>query len=464
MNRKIGILIAVWLITSAFPAFLYADTSYLLIQGPFGSSGSTLTYKFQVNYPTGYLITGQDLLDAVFGNPVTAGTVQNDPIFGGLPYFVSGSSTTGATYASYDPGTYLDLSFTLHSIKVDTDDSTPAGTSTLGWSYYVAGGAGDGAIFTPPSTYSYGTYPNAGAWTFSNDGTGSRFLSNGSFDGWVYGSTGSDIDFTPVGNVATIDNTSNSDDPSDFSTRGANDIFVTVNVTLAGKYTILLSATGAGATIPQGAGCATMMVTNKGGAIASGRLPDGEGFTASGYIVSGTAARSQFVIARALSYPSVTNQGSSGFLFGTLTFETLTGISNLHGTLQWVKPQQNTGPYPAPIDTNLNVIGSTYTPPARNSSVLPGFTTGTLALSDTTGLILSGTTQLTAANELTISHPADGVTVSINPANGTFRGSFDYSGNPHELTYFGGVLFQAQTIGAGFFLGPNAGGSVTLSP
>jgi len=452
---------AVWLITSAF---LHADTSYLLLQGPFGSGSSELTYKFVVNYPTGYLITGQDLLNAVFGNPVTDGTVQNDPVFGGLPYFISGNSTQGAGYASYGPGSYLALSYTINSVKIDTNDSTPAGTSTVGWNYYVAGGAGDGAIFTPPSTYSYGAYPDTDGWILSNDGTGTRFLSNGSYDGWVYGNTGSDIDFSPAGTVATIDNSSNSDDPSDFSSHGANDIFVTVNVTLEGKYTILLSATDTSATVPQGDGYATMTVTKGGGAVAAGKLPDGESFSASGYIVSGSAAKSQLVIARALKYPSVTDKGSSGFLFGTLTFVTMTGGSNLNGIVEWVKPQQRTGAYPASIDTNLKVIGSTYTRPGKKGSVLPGFTSGTLELSDTSGLILSGTAELTAANKLIVTNPADGVKVRINPKNGIFHGSFDDSGKRHELTNFGGVLFQDQTIGGGSFIGPDGGGSVTLAP
>ena len=471
MKRQIGILMAVWLITSAFLSVLHADTSYLLVQGPFGSGGSELTYKWQVNYPTGYLVTGQDLLDAVFGTPVADGQVQNDPVFGGLSYFTSGTSTLGAGYVSFGPSDYLALSFTVHSITVDTNDSTstttppPDGASTVGWNYYVAGGTGESAIFTSGS-YSYGAYANTGAWVLANDGADTRYLSNGSFDGWVYGNTGLNADgltATSGSTTAVVDNTSDSNNPSDFSNNGASDIFMTVNVTLEGKYTILLSATASGATVPQGIGYATITVGRKAGAIAAGKLPDGESFSASGYIVSGTATRSQFVIDKALSYPSVADNGSSGFLFGTLTFETLTGASNLTGTLQWVKPLQRKGDYPAAIDTNLNVIGSLYTPPGRKGSVLPGFTSGTLELSDTSGLILSGSSQLTAANKLTVTNPADNVKVKINPANGTFSGSFVYPGKGPKRTDFGGVLFQDRTLGGGFFLGPEGSGTVNLS-
>jgi len=454
MKRQIGILMAVWLITFAFPAHLFADTSYLLVQGPFGSNGSEVTYKWQVNYPTGYLVTAQDLLNAVLGTPIADGTFS-DPVFGERPYFIAGNSSRGAGYLEFF-GSLLTLSFTLNSTPVTTNDATPDGTSTVGWNYYVAGGSG---------AYG-GPYANTGVWLVSDDGQATRYLSNGSYDGWVYGNTGYDAEGDPAttgSTTAVINDASKSNDPSDFSAKSSNDVFKLVNVTLEGKYTVLLSATATGATLPPGFGYATMSVYNKAGAIVAGKLPDGESFTASGYLLSGSAARTQFVIDQDLSYPSVRDHGSSGFLFGTLTFETQTGASNFNGTLEWVKPQQTSGAYPAPIDTNLDVIGSVYTPPTTTRGVLPGFTRGTLALSDTSGLILSGSSHL-FAGQLVVPHPKDNLTVTINPATGIFAGSFDYPGKTPRLTDFGGVLFQDQAIGAGFFIGPNRGGTVTLSP
>jgi hypothetical protein len=238
---------------------------------------------------------------------------------------------------------------------------------------------------------------------------------------------------------------------------------MTVNVTPEGKFTLLLSATAKSATIPQGTGYAAMTVTRNGGVITAGKLPDGESFNASGYLSSGTGA-GQFVMTKALFYPSVTNHGSRGFLFGALNFLTLTGTENLDGTLEWVKPQQRKGTYPAAIDTNLKVIGSSYIPPRRKGSVLPGFTSGILALSDTSGVIFSGTAQLTAEDQLTLSHPTDNVKVNINPENGTFSGSFDYPGKSTVPIDFGGVVFQDQTMGAGVFIGPDGSGAVSLSP
>jgi formylglycine-generating enzyme required for sulfatase activity len=234
-----------------------------------------------------------------------------------------------------------------------------------------------------------------------------------------------------------------------------------------GNFTLLLSATATGPGIPQGTGYATMMIGAKGGVIMAGRLPDGESFNIAGALVTSNSGI-QFTIDKALAYPAVTNQGSSGFLFGALNFNKLSGTNDFSGTLEWIKPQQNLGAYPAAIDTNLNVIGSLYKP---GKSLLPGFTTGLLELTDTGALSVSGTTPLnqpvtlTPANTLSLTVPiSDKLTVTITPSTGVFKGTFLYPVKPPKLIDFSGILFQDQTLGGGFFIGPNGSGTVTLTP
>ena len=56
--------------------------------------------------------------------------------------------------------------------------------------YYLAGGGG------------LHSYPNSGAWSYSDDGSTTRTLANGSYDAWVFGNT-----FPPVainGNLPTV--------------------------------------------------------------------------------------------------------------------------------------------------------------------------------------------------------------------------------------------------------------------
>ncbi len=236
----------------------------------------------------------------------------------------------------------------------------------------------------------------------------------------------------------------------------------------AGRYTLLLSATAAGSTVPQGTGWATMTVSNNDVAILAGQLSDGEGFSTSAGIVTGTSG-SQVPIDTVLSYPSVTSSGATGSLAGTLTFDQLNG-SDFKGTLNWVKPQQTKGAYPAAIDTNLSVIGSPYTLVNTGSSVLPGFTTGTLNMTDKGTLRVSGTTHLdqtvtlSSSNTLVLASPVqDQLTVTITPATGVFKGTFVYPGKKTP-TAFDGVLFQDRITGGGFFLGPYGSGKVSLAP
>lgn len=226
MKRKIGIrigtLAAAWLITSASTCVSRADSSYLLVQGPFGPSSTEQTYKWQVNYPTGDLVTGQDLLDAVFGNntqPTYIGTYTDG--FGDAPYpeYEASNGSISVNYIYFaNPGGYFPISFTLNGTTVLQDP-----TYDPSWNYYVAGGGGGEG-----SDFSGAPYSNDGSWTFSNDGIDARTISDGSYDGWVFGYTGFD-DGEPA---ATIDNTSGVDAPTagTFSNTTPTDFFSVVNV------------------------------------------------------------------------------------------------------------------------------------------------------------------------------------------------------------------------------------------
>ena len=173
MKKKI-ITLAVALFAAA--AGLRADTSYLLIQGPFGPLNAELTFKWQVNYPAGALIYGQDLINAVFGTPTPNGTYTDGFTFV-YDYYTAGTSTQAAGYIDFGttPGTLTSpflVSLTLGLTTVTQDPNYDPG-----FTYYVAGGGGAQ------------TYPNAGTWSSSMDGTATRTLANGSYDAFVFGST-----------------------------------------------------------------------------------------------------------------------------------------------------------------------------------------------------------------------------------------------------------------------------------
>ena len=168
-----------------------ADTSYLLVQGPFGSGGATETFKWQVNYPTGQLETGLDLLQAVFG-PLSRNGSFSDNFGGTYDQWVTGNNTQGLSLIDFNNNNLtapFALSFTLDSTAVIMP---PDYSST--WAYYVAGGG---------SNLGNG-YDNNGDWTFSQDGALDRTLVDGSFDSWVFGDGSEVVDGS--GNTPTTPN------------------------------------------------------------------------------------------------------------------------------------------------------------------------------------------------------------------------------------------------------------------
>lgn len=134
MKKQISIIAALLL---AVCGSVQADTSYLLIQGPFGTSGAVETFKWQVNYTAGEITTGFDLLTMALSSQELQYTPDS-----GYGAFVNG--------------------FTLGGTSV------PSNYPTATWLYYSAEVAGN-------------------PWTYSEVGASSRDLVDGSFDGWVYG-------------------------------------------------------------------------------------------------------------------------------------------------------------------------------------------------------------------------------------------------------------------------------------
>ena len=235
------------------------------------------------------------------------------------------------------------------------------------------------------------------------------------------------------------------------------------------EYTVLLRATRTAAAVPQGTGYATLTVGRTGVAMMGGNLPDGEAISLSGTLVP-TATGPRLALSESLAYPDLKTKGAKGALTGTLDFVTEPGTSDLHGTLQWVKPAQTAGAYPAAISVPMSVVGSAYAYGVygTNMSVLPNFLNGTLDLTDAASLSVTGKTHLNqtvslVSNVLLVDSPVlDQLTVAINPVTGIFRGSFVYPGATVR-TSFGGVLYQDNLTGRGFFLGPHGSGTVSLT-
>jgi hypothetical protein len=155
----------------------------MLVQGEFDAGQAGLeTYKWKVENTGPNLLTGQDLLLAVFGNPV---------LVSGNSYR-SGNTTHGVLTSLFSGLGYSPQQFFINGFAgqlASNDDPYPY------WNYTVAGGSGDNS----------GVFADS-AWTFAeNDGAASRNLVNGSFDAWTYGEYQS-APIVGVGNLPIVMN------------------------------------------------------------------------------------------------------------------------------------------------------------------------------------------------------------------------------------------------------------------
>ena len=175
MKRLLSIVAALAVAcTSAF-----ADSSYFLIQGAFGPSGEITTHKWRIDYEPGAdPLTGADLLNAVFGNPTNTGTARH-----GYPLYTAGDASMSISYLDHGWGVSVD-SILLNGIEIFAG---PVFGDPY-WNYFVAGGSG---LFQP-SGYA------SGVWNESQEGFSTRYLTDGSFDGWVWGEWGVTLDSFPL--------------------------------------------------------------------------------------------------------------------------------------------------------------------------------------------------------------------------------------------------------------------------
>ncbi len=237
----------------------------------------------------------------------------------------------------------------------------------------------------------------------------------------------------------------------------------------AGRYTVAFEQGSTGATIPAGAGYAVMIVSGNGGVALSGKLADGSAFSSNTFLKSDGS----FAVYSPL-YSAVFP--SAGSLVGQIE------LSDTGSVVHWFKPARPAdGRYKTGFAANLKAVVSAYAAPAAGIRILsfsPTANNGKFAISGggiPAAKAISKTITLTAANKITVlANGAAAVSVTINPVNGTFTGSFINPATPaiHTPTPFQGILLQNVSdnnpadslgLGLGFFVGPATSGAVKLS-
>ena len=235
----------------------------------------------------------------------------------------------------------------------------------------------------------------------------------------------------------------------------------------AGKYTVLLSPTQTGPTLPPGTGFGVVTIAKGGGVKTVFKLADGTALTGGSALHGSASGKHQFVL-----YPP-TFYGKTGRLVGLVTMQSLAG-SDLDGAVGWIKYASTAKYYPDAIDTTLTLVGARYAArprgfpavdfPARANNISVTLKGGGIPETSATGT-------LSALNLVTVSSVNSvGIKITVNAAAGSFSGSFVHLQNGKTIK-FSGALFQHSSApkAAGFFLGPlddgfAPGGAVSILP
>ena len=228
-----------------------------------------------------------------------------------------------------------------------------------------------------------------------------------------------------------------------------------------GRYTVSLPgddlSTASG--FPKGDGWAKMNVSADGIASVLGVLADGTVF--------GTSVALSKTGEAPLYLPLYKKQGS---LSGKIVFAANPGVSDAAGTLHWFKPAgvPGTPRYPQGFSTGLPFAGSAYLFTA-GARVLAGLEAGGGAAAIVFGegnlpADLSQAVNLGTDNVFRLSPPQTvRLQLALKPKNGIVSGTFRQPGSTRDIP-LRGVVLQAQSRAAGFFLGGSESGFFRLAP
>jgi hypothetical protein len=236
----------------------------------------------------------------------------------------------------------------------------------------------------------------------------------------------------------------------------------------AGLYTLAVRAPDSVDTAaqPGGDGYASLRVSPTGDCTGTLTLADGTTATFGGRV----SRKAEWTLHRRL-YGT-----TGGYVAGKLTFRDVPGISDLDGTLRWLKPNAvpKTKSYAAGFDTTRGVVGSRYTPPLKNQRAFPGLTNSFY----NTWLRLSGpdmSTQprltLTSLDRATTwpttnkprYYGPDKITFTFSSKTGRITGKCVDASKGINLI-FGGVLLQKQTLVSGRYVAGTKIGHFSMVP
>lgn len=233
----------------------------------------------------------------------------------------------------------------------------------------------------------------------------------------------------------------------------------------SGRFTMVLpGVVGSGTNEPGGDGWAAVVISPAGVVKVTGRLADGTALTETAYL----SAEGDFSLYNEI-YRSIPQKGHFG---GRLAFEDHPGISDFHGSVEWLKrPDTREARYPAGFSSTLTALGSRYMTPTVGTRLLAQLTAAepnaSLSLLGpnlpaATGQEIERVISWQASNALRHYGP-ETLTGTANRATGLVSGSYRDPATGMRIT-FQGITFQKQGLAAGQFLLGSGSGALRVQP
>ena len=219
----------------------------------------------------------------------------------------------------------------------------------------------------------------------------------------------------------------------------------------AGRYTMTIPGFESDATLPAGHGWGTVSVTTAGKLKLAGTLADGTKLT------DGSTLNEAGLWPFYLPYARI-----GGAMLGWITFDS--GGTNFGGTLAWIRKTQPATAklYAAGFTNETLAIGSRYIAPGRGTNVFTWTNGVALAEGGNLSGVLSNQFNIGPANRVTWLG-TNFTALNFTAKDGRFKGTLRNDGTGKPAT-FNGVIHPEFGIGAGFFLGTNQSGLISIEP
>ncbi|MGP8200891.1 MAG: protease pro-enzyme activation domain-containing protein [Limisphaerales bacterium] len=232
-----------------------------------------------------------------------------------------------------------------------------------------------------------------------------------------------------------------------------------------GKYTLIFGSTNTGGLSPGGDGYGTVSASTEGMISLKGVLSDNTSVAPAAVSVSQDGRWPLYIPL----------YGRYGSLAGWITFTnqgpSLVDLTNTNGApcsfagtnVMWFRTNADGKLYTNGFANSLTVIGSAFLQ-ENNAALLDSTNLEVIVSGGGLSDVVSDSVHGSGSGKFTsVAGDISGLTLSLNPGTGVIKGSFGDPAAAKGVAPIKGVVFQAQTNAAGFFIGADGSGNFILT-